>query len=459
MPAIGSGAALAAPERTTGLEAMMRESTRRTTRLEAAWKIRLAVTLGACLLAAAAAAACSGGGDTTGSGGASSSGGLHGGTGGQGADFTGAGGSNLGSGGNQGGMNGCAAETHAGKQDPLDLVIMLDQSGSMDGTVNNITVWQLVTDALDAFVQAPDSAGLGVGLQYFPLPDGPCVTCNNSCPSLVCVNNCCATATGQSCNNNNQACPGGGLCVSGQCYTSGGMATCNAADYAQLDVPVTVLPAGAGAVSTSLQGHSPGGMTPTGPALSGAIEAATSWAGANPSHIVAVVLATDGVPTECAPQDIGQIANIAAAASSGNPQVLTFVIGIGDLTALNSIAAAGGTQQAFIVTPNGNTTQQFIDALNAIRGQLLSCEFDIPQPDEGELDFGLVNVQFTPEGGSPEMIGKVSDASACDPNAGGWYYDDPANPTKIVMCPKSCDLLKSGAAAIDIVLGCKTIVR
>ena len=419
------------------------------------WFLASAATL---WLAAAATGACGASGDgDNGSSSSSGSGASSSSSTGQGGDINMGG--FTGHGGGSGGLDECAAEAHEGKQDPLDLVIMLDKSGSMAGTVNNVTVWQLVTDALNGFVQSPDSENLGVGLQYFPILDGPCGACDNSCPSLTCVNNCCATSTGVTCNNNGQVCPTGGLCVGTTCFTSGGMATCNGADYAQLAVPIATLPGNAGAITASLSQNSPDGLTPTAPALSGAIQAATTWATSHPDHIVAVVLATDGVPTECSPQDIGQIANIAGAAANANPSVLTFVIGIGDLTALNSIAASGGTGSAFIVQPNGNTTQQLIDALNAIRGTLLSCEFDIPQPDVGQLDFNLVNVELTLEGQAATVIPKVDGIGNCDPLQGGWYYDDPAAPSQIVMCPATCDLLKSGAATIDIVLGCATIVR
>jgi len=55
------------------------------------------------------------------------------------------------------------------------------------------------------------------------------------------------------------------------------------------------------------------------------------------------------------------------------------VIGVGSaLSNLNQIAQAGGTNSAFIVDTNGNVGQQFIEALNAIRGAALACEYLIP---------------------------------------------------------------------------------
>ncbi len=97
--------------------------------------------------------------------------------------------------------------------------------------------------------------------------------------------------------------------------------------------------------------------------------------------------------------------------------------------------------------------------MNQIKGSLLACEFDIPEPESGTLDYELVNVQFTPEGGSPQIVPQVPEAGACGGNA-GWYYDDPIAPKKIVLCDATCALVKStGKASIEIVLGCTTIVK
>lgn len=422
--------------------------------------VSLAVAVGA---TGAVASACSSDSSADGAGGSGANGtGAGNGTGGT----TGAGGFNVGAGGSgTGGIEECAGETHVGDLTPVDVVIMLDQSGSMDGMVGNQTVWQLITTALSDFVQAPDTAGLSVGLQYFPLPDGPCTSCNGCfSPDLQLTDTngqcCCSSMTGQACAlADGTACPGGGVCFQGNCYSGGANATCVTGDYAALEVPVDALPANAPAVLTSLGNHGPAGLTPTAPALAGAIQAAAARAQAFPDHAVAVVLATDGVPTECAPQDIPSIAALSASALAANPSVPTYVIGIGDVSALNAIAAAGGTTKAFLVSVNGNAGQQFLDALNQIKGSLLSCEFDIPQPTEGTLDFDKVNVQFTPNGQQPEILPQVADAGACGAD-GGWYYDDPAAPTKILLCDASCDEVKAtNEATIEIVLGCQTIVK
>ena len=42
----------------------------------------------------------------------------------------------------------------------------------------------------------------------------------------------------------------------------------------------------------------------------------------------------------------------------------------------------------------------------------------------------------------------------------GWFYDDPSNPTMIVFCADSCEAMRSDyGAAVDIMLGCQTVIK
>ena len=64
----------------------------------------------------------------------------------------------------------CAAEVSTAKLTPLDMYIMLDVSSSMlEPTAGNLSKWDAVKTALETFLTDSASAGLGVGLQYFPL--------------------------------------------------------------------------------------------------------------------------------------------------------------------------------------------------------------------------------------------------------------------------------------------------
>ena len=86
--------------------------------------------------------------------------------------------------------------------------------------------------------------------------------------------------------------------------------------------------------------------------------------------------------------------------------------------------------------------------------------WDIPAPPPGEtLDPDFVNVVFFPGGGAPpETIGRVDDASECSMVTDGWYFDDPMNPTKVLVCPQTCTKIQGVQnAKIDIQFGCATV--
>ena len=92
----------------------------------------------------------------------------------------------------------------------------------------------------------------------------------------------------------------------------------------------------------------------------------------------------------------------------------------------------------------------------------LACEISIPEPSMGSIDYGKVNVKLV-SGGAGDFIVFVGEAAKCSAS-GGWYYDDPAKPTKVMLCPASCDEAQKAvgpgkAGSIEIVFGCETIVN
>lgn len=89
---------------------------------------------------------------------------------------------------------------------------------------------------------------------------------------------------------------------------------------------------------------------------------------------------------------------------------------------------------------------------------VLDCQWLIPPPPPGEeLDPNKVNVKFTAGDGTEYIIYHVDSAADCDPVRGGWYYDDNDNPTTIILCPASCDLVQADPEGrIDILFGCAT---
>ncbi|WP_437730511.1 VWA domain-containing protein [Sorangium sp. So ce1335] len=411
-------------------------------------------------------------------------------------------GPSSGSGDGAGGDMSCAGETSTAELVPLDLYIMLDASGSMDEQISRrVTKWEAVTQALEAFFTDPQSAGIGVGLQYFPLREpgvpetctenaqcgagGPCMlgVCDRARPTAYCttsadcpsgnrclevgrcsINNSVCAPLGSTCRN------GGGTCREAANSECANPYSCDADVYASPAVAIAPLDdTTAAALVTSIAEKTPLGGTPTAGALSGALQQARAHAEANPTHRVVTVLATDGMPTDCDPVSADGIAQIASEALAGTPSISTFVIGVfdgnddGAQSTMDRIAEGGGTTSAFFIDTNTDVTQAFLDALTEIRGKSLACEYQVPAPSDGQtLDYGTLNVQHTrPDASDPATIFYVGDESSCDAAAGGWYYDvDPATggaPTKIVMCPATCTQFREGGQ-VQLRVGCKTEV-
>jgi hypothetical protein len=314
----------------------------------------------------------------------------------------------------------CAATEFQAEGRKLDLLVLMDGSGSMLELVNGARKWDLVASALNTFATDPDSTGIGVALTYFGIPAG--------------VDD------------------AGDLVVS-----------CTTSDYETPAVPFADLPANAQPFVKSLAAYKPEGGTPTRPALEGAQNYAAAWLARHLTHRVAVVLATDGEPNDC-DSTVDAVAVVAEEAAQQTMPVLTYVIGVGaSLTSLDQVATAGGTGHAYIIDTTQDTTARFIDAMNAIRARaVLPCEYEIPRAaDGGETDTDKVNVTFTASAdggrGPKTLILQVPSASDCDPKDGGWYYDDPVAPTTIKLCEASCERAKADMGGrIDVLVGCKT---
>jgi hypothetical protein len=317
----------------------------------------------------------------------------------------------------------CASSTEKGEQQGLNAYMMLDYSGSMVGAK-----WNGVTQAINSFVQQATS-GISVGLQYFGLAGG-------------------ADA---------------GLNIGGFPINLGD--SCDPTVYSQAAIEIAPLPGVGSQITQSLATHSlPDTSTPTAPALQGALSHATDWAKAHSSDVTIVILATDGEPSECPiPANstatlLQQVENIASAGAAQTPKILTFVIGVGnDTTNLNGIAQAGGTGSAFIVDTSQNVSQQFLAALNKIRGQALGCQYKIPVPKSGSVNFSEVNVEFTASGGKSTIVPQVADKGHCPSSGDAWYYDNPSSPTEILLCTSTCGTVSAGGE-LDVLSGCQTVV-
>lgn len=308
------------------------------------------------------------------------------------------------------GVTACRGVSYEAEAVPVDLYLMMDRSISLSEIepTTGATRWESLRTAIAAFIDEADDENLRLGLGFFGRTGG-----------------------------NDDA------------------LDCDPSFYATPAVEIGK-PSDVGRdVVDALFTVQPGGFTPTGPALAGALQHASEWAANAPGRATAVVLITDGYPTQCDPRGISAIAELAEQAHSQEPYVRTFVIGLAAEFNLDSIARAGGTHQAYRVDA-GDPSGSFLAALRNVSNSKLACSYEIPDPPVGtmKIDYDEVQVTYTSADKSLEEVPRITDYAACarNPN-GGWYYDDPAAPTQILVCPCTCSRFEAGR--VDVALGCK----
>lgn len=389
---------------------------------EMAWRTWLGTA--ALVGSIAGAYACSGtesGSNTFGSGSGGSAGTGGAGSGGSATDASAGGDGSAATGGTDGGgmfvdsslgdgsitpESACAATAVEAEVLPLDLYIMADRSASMKQSSR----WTNQSSALNTFFADPQSHGLFVALRFFPLDD-TCFPQDSSC--------------------------------SGNAYTNP-------------LVPWGELPGHASTLTAAVGATTPEGcFTPTQEALNGVLKGAYQRQTQEPLHVVAAVIVSDGTPCcgDCV-EDPAQLGQIAAGYANGTPSIKTFAIYVADSASevMSAIAHDGGTGSAYDATAG---QQAFIDALNDIRGSMLACEYKMPETDAGKINPELVQVEYTPGGATDaQKVDRVDDLASCV-GGQGWYYDDNVNPTKLIMCPGTCDMLQNDEnGKVQILLGC-----
>lgn len=361
---------------------------------------------------------------------------------------------------------------------PLDMVIMMDNSGSMAfSTSSGLSRRRAVTSAFSDFFAQPEAAGISVSLSYFPIVDesvpeaceddaicglaGACQPFRACLPSGggACRDDADCDAAGFPgdacrqlgfCGDRTTTCTlGSGTCADGPCLSLGhcdNRYTCDAAGYDTPVVAMRELPHGADAVLGELSRLDPSGSTPTLPALGGALLQARRHAGKNPDHNAIVVLASDGLPTACDPEiqsgdPAVAIANLVQVAADGLAAgVRTFVIGLatpsdgGARDDLDAIAEGGGTGRALIVS--AEIVDELRAALTSVRLDAGACTFNIGAGEADDDPSARVRVEL-PTGERPYVPWRSS-AAACD-SAGGFYFDPPDAPRRVVLCPATCD--------------------
>jgi hypothetical protein len=300
---------------------------------------------------------------------------------------------------------------------PVDLFAVLDSSSSMaEATSTGVSKWYATKAAFQDFLAAAQP-GTGFGLSLFPVPGDE-------------------------------------------------QASCSSQRYHDAALPISDVGQMAQGALARLASVVPQGQTPTAPAFTAALELATAYAVSHLDRSVVVVLATDGLPTTCAPTDTFALAALAQEAFESAGHVRTLVVASeslsgGDRSGFERIAKAGGTGHALSIDPRADFARQLADALRATADRKVACDLALPEAPMAErLDYDTLNVVLDGDAGRTTFA-RVADASGCSAS-GGWYYDvDPAvaAPSRLNMCRASCERLSMATSKLRVELGCKTVVR
>lgn len=391
----------------------------------------------------------------------------------------------------------------------LDIFVMMDSSGSMaQETASGMTKAEAVTGALRGFVRAPESEGIGVALSFFPIqseeiprfcerdrmcgePDA-CIQPDLCLPTGgdVCRTSADCDEPGDTCEPlgrcdlpdgaDEQFClPTMGLdCDPGVACLDYGFCenhtSCDTGEYSRPAVGLDLLPGVGPAVIAAMESREPDGGTPTLAALQGVLSSATAWGADNPGSKVIVILTTDGFPTACDERidywdddPTAGIDSLAAAAAVGEDAgIESFVIGVfrpeDELDArrnLSAIAAAGGTDEALVITTAEPVTERLLEVLEELRLSVRTCVYAIPTegtlPDPHELE-----VRIVPPSGAAIELERREGPLDCDPMTGGFYFEQDidmgARPGYIELCPASCSITAaSDEFVVEMQAGCE----
>lgn len=323
---------------------------------------------------------------------------------------------------------------------PVDMIILMDRSISNSYAVGSETAttasagqtrrWDVLTAAMEALATSEDAKNLGASLTLFSYTGGT---------------------------NPNQE--------------------CNDADYEKPVVPLGLLgdvdPATGQTqgqkIVNAMHGVNPGGLTPTVPALTGVFRYAMAEKNkpGNAREKV-VVLISDGFPTLCDQKSPSDISNVIKEAAGAITPIRTFIIGVGSPDTmdgarfnLQNYASSGNTGKPPYVLDEAAGADavrtQLVQALLNISNSTLACDYELTPPTGWVISPDDVSFTWKPAAGALQQIPRVTSEAACQrsPN-GGFYFDDPANPTKITACPCTC--ANFGAGRGTILYGCKPIL-
>ena len=144
------------------------------------------------------------------------------------------------------------------------------------------------------------------------------------------------------------------------------------------------------------------------------------------------------------------------------------VIGVNDYPDTSSCAASDNPGREYQYLANLTDARWFsvcrpslgpvLDEIGKAAREAVSCEVAVPAPPSGtELDFSRINVRITPPNGQPVLVPQ-DPSKACGDGADGWQFSE--DKKKILLCGSACTLAKSDPGTkFTVGFGCNTEVR
>lgn len=322
----------------------------------------------------------------------------------------------------------CTPQSEESEPIPADMVILMDRSISNSYAVGSntatpatngqLTRWDVLTAGMEALSTA--AGDIGASLTFFSL--------NGSTNSAT---------------------------------------ECNPKDYEVPVVPFATLAENGAEMVAKMKALSPSGLTPTVPALQGALTYAMKLRAADQSREKVVVMISDGYPTICDARTAPDVTAVIKEAMAAPIPIRTFVVGIGSPASMSmaklnlmTYAVAGGTKTPILLDETAGADgvrAQLENALRNISEQPLACEYKLTPAEGTIIDPERITVTFQPAVGQFQEIPRVAGATGCDKSTnGGWYFDNPVNPTKVTMCPCTCSAF--GAGTVNLVYNCKPLL-
>ena len=334
----------------------------------------------------------------------------------------------------------CVPTMHDAPDMGLDLYFVVDHSHDL-GRFE----WNLLFLALTDVFRLEEFRGIGVGFAIYPkMP-----------PRTECVDNC---AMPPSCNclyrcECRRAAPD--VDVQGLCQCFDWPTSCEEEDYgATLGIsPLSDLvhfPALADL-------GEPAGNPAIAPALRGSLAYRNEWEATHPRRkVTQVLLLASTRSDECGGDRISDLERLLG----GTDKPKTYVVAI-DAEPNNfdydRLAVAGRTTMATRISSritSPTPPNPLIDLVKKIRMSDGRCEYLIE--GLGPVDYDKVNLTAA-SGGAPFF--RIRGPEECERHPHGWYYDNPATPTRIIACEGACKTLHGpnlDAGAL-IQLNCPTV--